>query len=90
MQSIPGFVMSVHLLSLSSVCHLFFHLFFWQDLDEGNQQGEERIVFLMTPPTQQCQLLLKTKKLICITETHQKEERMEVVGRNPIYVSLER
>jgi hypothetical protein len=44
----------------------------------------------MTPPTQQCQLLLKTKKLIHITETHQKEERMEAEGRNPIYVSLER
>ncbi len=55
-----------------------------------NQQGEERIIFLMTPTTQQCQLMLKTKKLVCITETHQKEERMEVEGRNPIYVSLER
>jgi hypothetical protein len=54
---------------------------------ERNQQGEERIIFLMTPPTQQCQLLLKTKKLIHITKLHQKEKRMEVEGRNPIYVS---
>ncbi len=43
---------------------------------ERNQHGEERIIFLMLPPMQQRQLLLNTKKLICITETHQKEERM--------------
>jgi hypothetical protein len=76
--------------SFIGLLSLFSSFFFWRDLDEGNQQGEERIIFLMTPPTQQCQLLLKTKKLICIMETHQKEERMETEGRNPIYVFLER
>ncbi len=57
---------------------------------ERNQQGEERIIFLMPPPMQQCQLLPKTKKLICITETHQKEERMVLCrgGRQQSYLYL--
>ncbi len=48
------------------------------------------MIFLMTLPTQQCQLLLKTKRLICIKEIHQKEEGIKTKVGNPIYISLER